>query len=164
MGMRRETLDIGREVRAKAKRRHTFIAILVMLAFTGAMAAVLVYSFKDSDTNNDSVLESNTQELASTIDLYSLRHPEKADSKITVNTDLIGGNRRVAPVLVVTPTVDGDQMGNVNTRESTTFIVEGTPSNYTIRAYDKNTGSYEAEDEALVYNKGTGFANLAPEE
>ena len=83
MGMRRETLDIGREVRAKAKRRHTFIAILVMLAFTGAMAAVLVYSFKDSDANNDSVLESNTQELASTIDLYSLRHPEKGDSKRT---------------------------------------------------------------------------------
>ena len=55
-------------------------------------------------------------------------------------------------------------MGNVNTRKSATFIVEGTPSNYTIRAYDKNTGSYRDEGEALVYNKGTGFANLAPEE
>lgn len=164
MSMRRESLDIGREERAKAKRRHTLMAILFILALTGAKAMVFVYVSNDVAANNDSIIESNTQELASTIDLYNLRHPEKADSKIIVNTDLIGGNRRVAPVLVVTPTVDGDQMGNVNTRKSATFIVEGTPSNYTIRAYDKNTGSYETEGEALVYNKGTGFANLAPEE
>lgn len=141
------------------------MAILFILAFTGAMVMILVYASNDDGANNDSIIESNTQELASTIDLYNLRHPDKADSKITVNTDLVGGGtRRVAPVLVVTPTVDGDQMGNVNTRKGTTFIVEGTPSNYTIRAYDKTTGSYETEDEALIYNKGTGFVNLAPEE
>ena len=91
--------DIRREERKSEGEtpEHTLMAILFILALTGAKAMVFVYVSNDDGANNDSIIESNTQELASTIDLYNLKHPEKADSKIIVNTDLIGGRQESSP-------------------------------------------------------------------
>lgn len=149
------------EVHQREKRRGA-IGVIVPVIWMIVSAFILFPAAHDYQNATDaSLIESTTQELASSIDMYIIKNKESVDdsSPIEIYFEKVAHNGRGQASYIFTPSVDGNSAGTVQYPGEVIFEIKGNTGHYFIEAYNDSTTIYKNQDTALIYDSDKGFIN-----